>query len=117
MIVAASMPYAAARAAGDETRRGTTAAGAAAIVAATHCTKASSGAFAALNGVARAGASCAAVAASIPSHITGAIAAAASRFAGSAASDTCWKWNAISGAVPTVAAIVMAATSATGPGR
>ena len=54
--------------------------------------------------------------ASTPSHITGAIAGAASRFAGSAASDTCWKCSAISGAVPSVAAVVIAATSATGPG-
>ena len=70
----------------------------------------------ALKGSASAGATCAAAAPSIPSHITGAIAAAASRLAGRAASDTCWKCSAISGAVPTVAAIVMAATSATGSG-
>ena len=71
---------------------------------------------AALNGAASAGAIWATATASIPSHITGAIAAAASRFAGSAASETCSKWSAISGAVPAVAATVIAATSATGPG-
>ena len=83
---------------------------------ATHATNASSGAFTALNGAASAGAIWAAATASIPSHITGAIAAAASRLAGSAASETCSKCSAISGAVPTVAATVIAATSATGPG-
>ena len=46
----------------------------------------------------------------------GATAGAASRLAGSDASDTCSKWNASSGAVPTVAATVIAAASATGPG-
>ena len=70
----------------------------------------------AAKGAARGSATCAAAAASIPSHITGAIAGAASRFAGSAASEICSKCSAISGAVPTVAAIVIAATSATGPG-
>ncbi len=54
--------------------------------------------------------------ASAPSHITGAIAGAASRFAGNEASDTCWKYSAISGAVPSVAATVTAAASATGRG-
>ena len=97
-------------------RIGRTAAGAPAIVCATHSTNCNSGALAAFNGAARPGASCAAAAASMPSHITGAIAAAASRFAGSAASETVPKCIAISGAVPRVAATVMAATSATGPG-
>ena len=68
------------------------------------------------NGVASGSAICAAAAASTPSHITGAIAGAASRFAGSDASETSPKCSAISGAVPTVAAIVIAAASATGPG-
>ena len=61
-------------------------------------------------------ATCAAAHASTPSHITGAIAGAASRFAGNAASESCWKCKAISGAVPIVAAIVSAAASATGLG-
>ena len=77
---------------------------------------ASSGALTALNGAASAGEIWAAAAASIPSHITGAIAAAARRLAGRAASETCSKCIAISGAVPIVAATVIAATSATGPG-
>ena len=115
-IAAASSAYAPASAAGEPSRSGTTAAGAAANVWATHSTNASSGALTALKGSASAGATCAAAAPSIPSHITGAIAAAASRLAGRAASDTCSKCSAISGAVPTVAAIVIAATSATGSG-
>ena len=69
-----------------------------------------------MNGAASGSATCAAAAASTPSHITGAIAGAASRFAGSEASETSPKWSAISGAVPAVAAIVIAAASATGSG-
>ena len=46
----------------------------------------------------------------------GATAGAASRFAGSEASETCSKWKASSGAVPIVAATVIAAASATGSG-
>ncbi len=53
---------------------------------------------------------------SIPSHMIGATAGAAARLAGSDASETCSKWNAISGAVATVAAAVTAAASASGPG-
>ena len=52
----------------------------------------------------------------IPSHITGATAGAARRFAGSEASETCSKCSAISGAVASVAAAVTAIASATGPG-
>ena len=52
----------------------------------------------------------------IPSHMIGATTAAASRFAGSDASETSSKCSAISGAVATVAATVIAATSATGSG-
>ncbi len=48
--------------------------------------------------------------------MTGATTAAASRLAGSDASETCSKCSAISGAVAMVAATVIAATSATGPG-
>ena len=44
---------------------------------------------------------CAAAGASIPIHITGAIAGSASRFAGRATSETRPKWNDISGAVAT----------------
>ncbi len=55
---------------------------------------------------------CPAIAASIPSHITGATAGRASRFAGSAVIDTASKWCAIRGAVASVAAIVIAAPSA-----
>ena len=64
-----------------------------------------------------AGATCAAVMPSMPSHMTGATTGAASRLAGSEASDTCSKWNARSGAVATVAATVIAVASATGSGR
>ena len=55
--------------------------------------------------------------ATIPSHMIGATAGAAARLAGSDASETCSKWNAISGAVAIVAAAVTAAASASGPGR
>ena len=53
-----------------------------------------------------------AAAASIPSHITGASAGTATRFAGSETTETVPKWSAISGAVASVAEIVSAAASA-----
>lgn len=46
----------------------------------------------------------------------GAIAAAASMFAGSETSESCSKWSASSGAVPSVAASDIAAASATAAG-
>ena len=52
------------------------------------------------------------MAASIPSHIIGAMAGSANRFAGSAAIDTAPKWCANRGAVARVAAIVTPAPSA-----
>ncbi len=69
-----------------------------------------------MTGTASAGATCPSAAAIIPSHMIGATAGAASRLAGSEASDTRPKWNASSGAVPSVAAVVMAPASATAPG-
>ena len=53
----------------------------------------------------------------IPSHITGATAGAATRLAGSEASETCSKCSAISGAVASVAAAVTAIASASRPGQ
>ncbi len=58
---------------------------------------------------------CPAAAASIPSHIEGATAGSAKRFAASVVVETAPKWKAISGAVASVAAIVRAAPSATAP--
>ena len=62
------------------------------------------------------GATCASAIDPIPSHITGATAGAATRLAGSEASETCSKCSAISGAVASVAAAVTAIASASGPG-
>src|SRR5207247_3892796 len=95
----------------------TAANGSAAVAWAIRRTKTSSGADNAVNGHANAGASWAAAAPSTPSHMIGAIAGAARRFAGSEASETRPKYSAISGAVPSVAAMVIAAASATGRGR
>ncbi len=53
-----------------------------------------------------------AAAASIPSHIAGATAGSASRFATGLTRDNSPKWRAINGAVATVAAKVIAAPSA-----
>ena len=58
----------------------------------------------------------AAAALSMPSHITGATAGSAARFAGSAASEARPKWNAIRGAVASVAATVSAAPLRSGSG-
>ena len=69
-----------------------------------------------MNGSASGGANWPATPASTPSHITGAIAGAARRFAGSETSESCSKCSAISGAVPTVAATVIAVASASGSG-
>jgi len=52
----------------------------------------------------------------MPSHITGAIAGAASRLAGSETAENCSKWKASRGAVPSVAAKAIATASATGAG-
>ena len=94
------------------------ASGARAAACATAPTKASSGAARRVEAAPRARATtCAAAAASIPSHMIGATAGAATRLAGSDASETCSKCSAISGAVPSVAATVIAAASATGAGQ
>ena len=55
---------------------------------------------------------CPAIAASIPSHIAGATAGRAIRFAASDPAETVPKWWAISGAVATVAAMLIAVPSA-----
>ena len=70
----------------------------------------------AFSGAHSAGETWASAIATMPSHITGATAGAAARFAGSEASETCSKCSAISGAVAIVAAAVTAAASASGPG-
>ena len=54
-------------------------------------------------------------AASIPSHIAGATAGSASRLAKRVVVESASKWKAISGAVARVAAIVIAAPSASAP--
>ena len=61
-------------------------------------------------------ATCPTPALSIPSHITGATAGSAARFAGSAARDARSKWNAISGPVAIVAATVSAVPLRNGSG-